>query len=119
MSIRENVDARRLSQRIVIDRKVETRDDIGDVIPTWVYLVTTPAAVDSKKVSAERPGQDGIVLGQQLTFWVRSDVISRFVIGATHRIRWAGQIFNVEAIVHNQLEGRLSALYATTGLNRG
>ncbi len=119
MSIRSNVDARRLDQRIDLERKVETRDDIGDVVPSWLRLVTTPAAVDSTKVSQERPGQDGIVLGQQLTFWIRADVVSRFDISPINRIRWNGQIFNIDAVNYNQLGGRLAALYATTGLNRG
>jgi head-tail adaptor len=119
MSIRSNTDARRLDQRIEVQRKVETRDAIGDVIPSWVYLITTPAAVDSTKVSQERPGQDGIVLGQQLTFTIRADVRERFGIGARHRILWREQIYNIEAVVDNQLGGRLSTLYATTGLNRG
>lgn len=119
MSIRSNTDARRLDQEIRIDRKVETRDSIGDVIVTWRRLIVTRAAVDSKKVSAERPGFDGIVLGQQLVFTVRADVVQRFAIVATDRITWNSKTFNVEAIVDNQLGGRLCELYATTGINLG
>jgi head-tail adaptor len=119
MSIRSNVDARRLDQEIRLERKVESRDSIGDVIVAWVPLITTRAAVDSVKVSAERPGQDGIVLGLQMTFWIRSDVVQRFSISPVNRIRWGEKIFNIDAVVDNQLGGRLAALYATTGLNRG
>ena len=119
MSIRSNVDARRLDQRIRIDRKIETRDSIGGVIESWRPLITTPAAVDSKRVSAERPGFDGIVLGQQLIFTVRADVVERFAVVATDRIIWNSKTYNVEAITFNQLGGRLAELYATTGLNFG
>jgi head-tail adaptor len=80
MSLRSNVDARRLDQPIRIERKIETRDAIGDVIVAWLTLIATRAAVDSSKVSQERPGQDGIVLGQQLTFTVRADVVDRFAV---------------------------------------
>ncbi len=119
MSIRANVDARRLDQEVRLERKVEARDDIGGVVETWIPLITTRAAVDSTKVSQERPGSDGIVLGLQLTFWIRSDVVQRFDLTAIYRIRWKDKVFNIDAIVDNQLGGRLSALYATTGLNRG
>lgn len=119
MSIRANVDARRLDQEIRLERKVETRDDIGGVVESWIALITTRAAVDSVKVSAERPGSDGIVVGLQLTFWIRSDVVRRFDLSPINRIRWNDKVFNIDAVVDNQLGGRLSALYATTGLNRG
>lgn len=118
--IRSNVDARRLDQRIEFQRKVETRDDIGDVVVSWRRLVrSVPAAVDATKVSAERPGFDGIVLGEQLTFWIRYDVRSRFGIVPTDRLIWNGKPYNIDAMPDNQLGGRLAALYATTGLNGG
>jgi|SRR4051812_10905736 head-tail adaptor len=119
MSLRSNVDARRLDQPIRIERKIETRDAIGDVIVAWLTLIATRAAVDSSKVSQERPGQDGIVLGQQLTFTVRADVVDRFAVTTIDRIRWGERVFNVDAIVYNQLGGRLATLYATTGLSNG
>lgn len=119
MSIRSNVDARRLDQRITFQRKTETQDTTGDPVVTWNDLVSCWAAVDGEKAGGERYIENGIRSVADSTFWIRADVMTRYGITLTDRILWRGVAYNISDMPDQQLRGRLIAVIAGTGKNAG
>lgn len=119
MSIRSNRDARSADQRITIQRKTETQDAYGDPVVSWADLVTCWASVDGEKAGGERYVNDGIRSVADYTFWVRSDIFSRFSLNLTDRIVWGGENYNISDMPNQQLRGRWIAIMARTGMNAG
>lgn len=119
MSIRSNVDARRLDQRITFQRKTQTPDGEGGQTITWNDLVSCWAAVDGEKASGERYVENGIRSVADSTFWIRADVMTRYGITLTDRILWRNVPYNISDMPDQQLRGRLIAVIARTGLNAG
>lgn len=120
MSIRSNVDASSLDQRITIQRKTETVSASGSRSSSWADVVTTWAKVDATKASqAEAYINDGIRTVSDYTFWVRADIKSRFSVTPLDRIVWGGTIYNIKDIPDQQLRGRMVAMFASAGKNNG
>lgn len=121
MSIRSNVDGRRLDQRITLQRNVGTQDETGDVVANWINLVLNcHAAVDATKASAAEPYvTNGIRSVSDYTVWVRADIKERFGLTVLDRILWRGQPYNIADIPDQQLRGRLVAMFVRRGLNVG
>lgn len=119
MSIRSNVDARRLDQRIEIHRADMTQDSTGDLVPNWRTLIECAAAVDARPSSAEPVILDGIRSVGAYTFWIRADIYTRFSLVLTDRVKWKGKFFDIKDMPDQQLRGRLIALIAETGKNEG
>lgn len=124
MSIRSNVDGRRLDQRVTFQRSVAAQDDEGGFLPAdWIDLVAKcPAAVDATPLAvarAEPNFTDGIRSLSEYTIWIRADVKQRFGIGLLDRVMWQGQPYNIADIPDQQLRGRLVALIVSTGKNAG
>lgn len=118
MSIRSNVDARALDQRIEFQRRVETPTGTGGTTITWTSLGKRWARVDGAKAS-EPYVSDGIRSPADYTFWIRADVFVRLGLVLSDRIVWGGQPFNITDMPNQQLRGRLIAISAGTGLNDG
>lgn len=123
MSIRSNVDARALDQRIAFERRTVTQDETGGEVVAWVLLGSSPtaqywASVDGAKANEPYVG-DGIRSVADYTFWVRADVFARLALVLTDRIVWKGRPFNILTMPDQQLRGRLIAISANTGLNDG
>jgi head-tail adaptor len=125
MSIRSNVDARRLDQRITPQRKVETQDGTGDPVPVWSNLVEAGdgkvwAAVDATKASQAEPYlSNGIRSVSDYTVWIRADIKKRLGLQVLDRILWKGHAYNIADIPDQQLRGRLAALFMSGGKNEG
>lgn len=120
MSIRSNVDARRLDQRIKFQSKLEVQNSTsGYVTQTWVDVAEVYAAVDALKNIDERLEAAKINQIDLYTVWIRSDVINRFSINSNMRILWKNNPFDIKSILHNQLRGRLTAIMITGGLSQG
>jgi SPP1 family predicted phage head-tail adaptor len=123
MSIRSNVDGRRLDQRVTFQAKVEVQDDEGGLVDSWVDVVTNcPAAVDATPLAIARAEPNlvnGIRSLSEYTIWIRADVKERFGITVVHRAIWRGQPYNIADIPDQQLRGRLVALIVSTGRNAG
>lgn len=120
MSIRSNVDARRMDQRILLQRKTETPDGAGGFSVTWADLVPSgvPAAVDGTPLR-ERFGSNQILTLRDYTFWIRADVKQRFQITPLDRIVWQGVPYDINDMPDQQLRGRLIAIVAVAGANDG
>lgn len=118
MSIRSNVDARALDQRIELQRRTATPDPQGGELVTWVKIASCWAKVDGTAAN-EAAKADVILSLSAYTFWVRSDIVQRFAIVMTDRIVWNGQAYNISDMPNQQLRGRLAALIARTGANDG
>lgn len=119
MSIRSNVDARRLDQRITFQSKAELQDpNSGYVTVSWVDTVTAWAALDALKAS-ERIEAAKVNQVNAYTAWVRSDIISRYSINTNMRVVWKGQPYDIQDIPDNQLRGRLTAVFLIGGLSQG
>lgn len=132
MSIRSNVDARALDQRIAFERRVELPTGTGGTTISWVRLGPSPTAEYWARVDGAKANEpyvaDGIRSESDYTFWVRSGVAERIsLVGSddppglvlTDRIVWDGRPFNISDMPDQQLRGRLRAIVARTGLNEG
>ena len=120
MSIRSNVNARNLDQRIRIEQRIETQDALGDPIASWVERVTCFARVDATMVkNAEPVYADEKRQSTDTTFWIRADVVDRFGVVLTDRVVWKNRPYDIRDMPDQQLRGRLAALIATAGINEG
>lgn len=121
MSIRSNVDARNLDQRVRVDRKQQVQDpNNGEMIVTWVSLGEFWASVDGTKASgAEATTVDGIRTVSDYTVWMRADLVQRLNLTVLDRLFWAGAPYNIADMPNQQLRGRLVALIVRTGENAG
>lgn len=122
MSIRANVDARALDERISFDRAVTEQTDTGDPVVEWTELVTCWARVDganARRVQLEPYVNSGLRSVSDYTVWIRADVFKRFDITVVDRIRWGNKVMDIADIPDQGLRGRLIAIIARTGLNEG
>lgn len=118
MSIRSNVDAHRLNERITFQRDHGTQDASGDTPEDWRLLKACWASVDGEKGREAALG-GGIKSESVYTIWVRADIVHRFAITPADRIVWKTRLLNIESIPDQQLRGRLLAIVCTAGVNRG
>lgn len=120
MSIRSNVDPRRLDQRITFQRRKDPadQDEAGQPIDEWLPVVECWAAVDAEKAS-ERILTSGQRSVAAFIFWIRADVTKRFDIQETDRIVWRDANYDVTDVLDQQLRGRMTAVLARTGLRDG
>lgn len=118
MSIRANVDARGLDQRVTFERRVISNVG-GEKSGTWTAIGRQAwARVDGAKVSNPEPLLDGALRGiADYTFWIRADVYTRKALTVKDRIRWKGKLFNIADIPDQQLRGRWIGIVARTGQN--
>lgn len=120
MSIRSNVDARALDQRVRIDRKVQAQAPNGEMIVTWESLGEFWASVDGAKATSAEPATAGGVRSvSDYTVWLRADLYERLNLTLLDRIFWGGQPYNIADMPNQQLRGRLIALIVRTGDNDG
>lgn len=127
MSVRANVDARRLDQQIWFERKTTTQDPAtGDIAVTWNRIGPDRCwcAVDAVKAT-DRWREPEIAGGQRtisdFTVWVRADVIEQFQITDADRAYWLGgrQYLDIKDVLHQQRRGRLTPMVVQAGLNDG
>jgi SPP1 family predicted phage head-tail adaptor len=120
MSIRSNVDARALNQRIQFHRRTLTKAGSGENVESWPLLKECWASVDGAKASSPEPDAgDGIKSQRDYTIWVRADIVQRFAITVMDRIYWNGIALNIKDMPDQQLRGRLIAIICNAGLNAG
>jgi head-tail adaptor len=120
MSIRANVDARRLDERIRFERNTPTQADSGDLVDHWGGLIECAAAVDGAKAFGPEPAVGGSTLSKSdYTIWVRADIITRFGITQADRVVWKCKVFNIKDIPDQGLRGRMMAVICNAGMNAG
>lgn len=120
MSVRGNVDAQSLDERVRFERKTATRTATGAVVESWAPLKECWARVDGAKASAPEPMVDGgIRIQRDYTVWVRSDVFTRYRITPLDRVAWKGQIMDIRDIPDQGLRGRIIAVIVRSGVNKG
>ena len=119
MSIRSNVDPRKLDQRIVVQSRELTQGSNGNVTVSWSTVVECWAAVDAQtaKDSMEEP-RDAMArrTGSQFTIWIRADVKARFLIVPDMRVMWRDVAYNIVDVPDQQLRGRMTALLVEGGV---
>lgn len=118
MSIRSNVDARALNERVRFIRKTVDQDANGFPTQTETDLGTVWAKVDGLKASERYVAAGERAVGA-VTIWVRSEVVTRLALTAADIVEWKGQRYDIEDIPDQQLRGRLIAIFAKRGLNEG
>ena len=119
MSIRSNMDSRRLDQRVTFQRDTGTADSTGDVKPSWANIVANvPAAVDGTR-GREFGAVDGVRAEGAYTVWVQADIVTRFSIAAKDRIVWGSRVLNIVDAPDQQLGARFMALDCRVGVNAG
>jgi head-tail adaptor len=120
MSIRANVDARALDQRVTFERNTPVQADSGDLVDDWGYLIECAAKVDGAKAFGAEPAIGGGTLSRaDYVVWVRADIITRFNITPADRLVWKCKTFNIKDIPDQQLRGRLMTVICNAGLNLG
>lgn len=121
MSIRSELDPRRLDQRITLRRRVETSDSAGGMDVTWnVLMANVPAAVDAMPVRAAEPFiLEGTKSVLAVTFTIRADIKHRTGLALTDSILWHGQVYEIREMLDQQLRGRYLSLLARAGVNDG
>ncbi len=119
MTIRSNVDARKLDQRIAFQRKINTQDiSTGAMTPTWFTQINCWAAVDAA-TAKEVIAANAVQSIQDYVVWVRSDIISRFVITQADRILWGSTVLEILGIPNQQLRGNLITVICRAGSSDG
>lgn len=118
MSIRANVDARRLDQRVTFQRNTPTQGASGGQTASWAAVISCRAAVDGAKAGEANLG-DGIRSRLGYTVWVRADIITRYSITQADRILWGSRYLNIRDLPNQQLRGRLMAVICDSGVNAG
>jgi SPP1 family predicted phage head-tail adaptor len=118
MSIRANVDARRLDQRVTFQRNTPAQDGAGQPVESWATVIETWASVDGAKAS-ELTAADAVRSRMGYVVWVRADIITRFSITQADRVSWNGKYLNIIELPDQQLRGRLMAVVCDSGLNNG
>ncbi len=122
MSIRSNVDARGLDQRIRFQRRTETQGEVsgseGDIVVTWPTVADCWARVDGDKAS-EHHHDDAIRTPGGYTIWVRADVVKRYCITPLDRILWGCNVLDIKAMPDQQLRGRMAALICQANVTPG
>lgn len=116
------LDTRRFDQRIRLERKVETRDSTGDLVPAWGLLLDNVyAAVDSVFLGARAEAFLGarITAIADVTFTVRADVIERTLLTARDRIIWQGDVYDIRDAPLRQPRERTATIIAQQGVNDG
>lgn len=123
MSIRANVDPRRLDQRIRFERKVVQQDPVTlDITETWSLLIECWCAVDGVKASERWRDPDlsgGLQTISDYTVWVRSDIVERFAITEADRAVWGSKAMDIKDVLDQQLRGRMIPLIMQVGANHG
>jgi SPP1 family predicted phage head-tail adaptor len=122
MSIRSNVDARALNERVSIWRRSITQAANGDPTTTWEEQVTCWARVDGVKASdrwREPHLADATQQVSDLTIWVRADIVSRFSVAESDRLTWGARTLDIVDVLDQQLRGRLTALICREGASNG
>jgi SPP1 family predicted phage head-tail adaptor len=123
MSIRSNVDARGLNERVTLQRRSVSQDPTtGDPTTTWSDLITCWARVDGVKASDrwKEPHLADATQGvTDLTIWVRADIVQRFSVVESDRVIWGARVLDVVDVLDQQLRGRLTALVCRLGLSNG
>ncbi len=117
MSIRSNVDARGLDQRITIQSQARERNSAGTLITTWSTVVECWARMDAT-LAKERMAAAELNQVNAYTCWIRADIVQRFSITAAMRVIWRGAPFDIQDIPDNTLRGRLTALFLQGGLSK-
>lgn len=122
MSIRSNVDAARLNERVIIQRPTTVQSVTGQVSVNWATLITCWASVDGLKVDQSRREveQSGKLTNMyDYTVWVRSDILTRFSVVLSDRMVWRGQVLDIVDILDQQLRGRLIPINVRKGSTDG
>lgn len=127
MSIRANVDAQALTERVRVERKAETRSPSGAVLFTWARIVECWARVDGAKVGTPEPFVEGATQTQRnYIVWVRADIVTRFSVTPVDRVVWLPtrkgaptRIFDIVDIPDQGLRGRLMGMIVRAGINKG
>jgi SPP1 family predicted phage head-tail adaptor len=116
MAIVSLTDARRLDQRITVQRKVKGSQNpvSGTVAYVWTTFATLWACVDAIKAN-ERYDAEQTLAGRDYTVWIRW----RGDISANDRIVWNGQNLNITSVPDQQKRGRFLALFCESGVNEG
>lgn len=123
MSIRANVDANALNERITIQRLTETQNaTTGDLTSSWATLVTCWARVDGEKATdrfQEPLEADQIQSVRLFTIWIRANITQRYALRERDRISWRGRVLDVVEVRDQQLRGELTVLMCREGLTNG
>jgi SPP1 family predicted phage head-tail adaptor len=120
LSIRSNIDARSLDQRITIQAQVHERSSTGTLITSWSTVIECWARMDATmaKERMERMAAAEVNQVNAYTCWVRADIVQRFAITTAMRVMWRGFPFDIQDIPDNTLRGRLTALFLQGGLSK-
>lgn len=116
MSIRSNVDARALDQRITIQSPTRTRTASGTIQTSWSTVVTAWACVNAMKANERFAAAEKHQVNAY-TCWVRADVVSRFQVTTGMRVMWRNIPYDIVDIPDNTDRGRLTALFLQGGLS--
>lgn len=117
------VDARKLDQRVRLERKTEAPDSTGDLVATWATLLDqVHAAVDGPPRMAVRAEAS---IGDRLTspgfaaFYIRTDVVQRTGLTPLDRIVWKNRVYDIRDIPPAQPRERVVEIITQTGVNNG
>lgn len=127
MSIRGNVDAQALTERVRVERKSETRTASGALQSTWTPVTECWARVDGAKVGTPEPFFEGATQTQRnYVVWVRADIVTRFGVTPVDRLIWLPtrkgaptRVFDIVDIPDQGLRGRLMGMVVRAGINKG
>jgi SPP1 family predicted phage head-tail adaptor len=116
MSVRADINPRRLDQLITFCRKSDTRDSgSGELTPDpLVPLFRCMAAIDAVRAKERFIASQELHAGEY-TVWIywRNDIDSNMVI------QWGSRVFDISGIPDNQKRGLFLSLFCIEGVNNG
>lgn len=87
----------RYNQKIIIEHKTITSDDIGNRLSTWVPYYTGFGFVDTKTVH-ETVGESHVIDDSQVTITMRWCKALSQLDSVSYRLQLNGQLFNIIGI---------------------
>lgn len=118
MSIRSDVDARRLDERVTFQRKESERQTSGSMLESWVDVGQAWAAMDAT-MAKERFAAAELHQVNAYACWIRAEIVSRYALDTTMRVLWRGVPYDIQDIPDNTQRGNLTALFLQGGLSDG
>lgn len=101
-------------RQIVIEQRAPGADSLGQALDTWTTVCTCYADIQPQS------GREALA-GEAMVSSVASIIVIRYRtnVTAAMRARYAGRVFNIEAVIDVDTRHRWLQLVCTEGMNQG
>lgn len=103
-----------LRRQIIVEQRVAGSDALGQALDSWTTVCTCYADIQPQT------GRE-ILAGEAMVSSVSSVITIRYRtnVNAGMRARYAGRVFNIEAVIDLDTQHRWTQMVCTEGMNQG